>query len=393
MSPVLILDANQRSALAVTRSLGVKGVRVFVADTTAFTLAGASKYCCANFVLPDPATVPDKFVEALRQTLDDNNIRILFPMTDLATSVVLRNLDKFSDITIPTASLNTYDSVTNKCNLFKFAENCGIPIPKTLFVTSTTSLSEIKESILGFPIVMKPCYSKIHINEKWHSTSVKYAFSERDLESNIAKYPWFNGHTYLIQEYIEGHGQGVFALYNKGKPVTFFAHKRIREKPPSGGLSVLSESVALNQDMQKIAENLLTPIKWHGVAMIEFKVTPDGKPFLIEINGRFWGSLQLAIDAGVDFPYMLYKLSTNDNVDSQVAYKINIRSRWLLGDLDRLYIFLKDKAQRYTIKEKLVEILRFMKIYSHNTKYEINRLNDINPFLFELRKYIKEIFS
>ena len=69
--------------------------------------------------------------------------------------------------------------------------------------------------------------------------------------------------------------------------------------------------------------------------MVEFIVADDGTPFLVEVNTRFWGSLQLSIDAGVDFPYLLYQIFTSDRADSIHHYREGLRLRWLLGDLDR----------------------------------------------------------
>ena len=60
----------------------------------------------------------------------------------------------------------------------------------------------------------------------------------------------------------------------------------------------------------------------------------------MEVNGRFWGSLQLAIDAGMNFPLLFYRLAIGEDVPSQFDYKAGVRSRWLLGDLDQLLIRL-----------------------------------------------------
>src|SRR5678815_1154177 len=85
-----------------------------------------------------------------------------------------------------------------------------------------------------------------------------------------------------------------------------FAHRRIREKPPSGGVSVLSESVAADPETVRKSLALLSALDWNGTAMVEYKQDRvTGQRYLMEINGRFWGSLQLAIDAGVDFPALL----------------------------------------------------------------------------------------
>src|SRR2546430_8599658 len=87
---------------------------------------------------------------------------------------------------------------------------------------------------------------------------------------------------------------------------------------------------------------ILDHVGWHGAAMVEFKVRADGRPYLMEINPRFWGSLQLAIDAGVDFPWLAYQLAAGLTPDSVEGYRIGVRNRWLLGDLDHVYLSWKE---------------------------------------------------
>ena len=193
----------------------------------------------------------------------------------------------------------------------------------------------------------------------------------------------------MIQAFVEGQGQGVFALYDNGKPVTFFAHRRLREKPPSGGVSVLSESVAVDPILLKHAKALLDEAQWHGVAMVEFKVHPDGTPYLMEINTRFWGSLQLAIDAGVDFPWLLAQLANDDHPKPVENYKTGRRLRWLLGDVDNLYLILRDN--KYSRQDKITAILHFLTPSPFKTRHEVNRWEDIRPFLFELKAYLADL--
>ena len=104
----------------------------------------------------------------------------------------------------------------------------------------------------------------------------------------------------LIQQRIVGPGTGIFLLVWDGTVRAVFAHRRLREKPPSGGVSVYSESIAAKPDLVERSRLLLERMKWNGIAMIEYKLDAStGVPYLMEVNGRFWGSLQLAIDAGV----------------------------------------------------------------------------------------------
>jgi len=75
------------------------------------------------------------------------------------------------------------------------------------------------------------------------------------------------------------------------------------------------------------------------VAMAEFKINPNGGDVkLMEVNGRFWGSLPLAIKAGVDFPYLLYKCMVERENFSPPSYRLGVKQRWLIpGDILWLY--------------------------------------------------------
>src|SRR5690606_2853052 len=95
------------------------------------------------------------------------------------------------------------------------------------------------------------------------------------------------------------------------------------------------ESIPLDPQLLDRCVELLRRFNWEGVAMIECKVSAaTGIPYIMEINGRFWGSLQLAIDAGVDFPRLLVE-GTNGSV-LVTEYTNGVRLRWELGDLDHL---------------------------------------------------------
>ncbi|MCZ7584034.1 MAG: ATP-grasp domain-containing protein [Deltaproteobacteria bacterium] len=118
-----------------------------------------------------------------------------------------------------------------------------------------------------------------------------------------------------------------------------FFHRRLRELPPSGGISVLSEAIPPDPEAARAGRALLEALHWTGPAMVEFKRDADGRPCLMEINGRFWGSLQLAIDAGVDFPALLVRAAQGDAIVPP-DYKSGTRLRYLFGDLESLALVL-----------------------------------------------------
>lgn len=390
MKRALILDAGQRSALAVTRSLGEKGVPVFTAEEKPGALASCSRYSKQFFSYPSPRFHPDSFVEVLAQLVKEQCIDILLPMTELTTTLLLTHKEAFPGAVIPFPEMNRVDALADKCVLMRTAESLGIPVPRTWYVDDPATISNFKEAP-SFPAVLKPGRSWLRVQDQWQRSAVKFPADESALNTIVDSDPAFLVHPFMIQEYVAGHGQGVFALYNHGKPLAFFAHRRLREKPPGGGVSVLSESIATDPGLVSHARSLLDKVGWHGVAMVEFKVAADGTPYLMEINTRFWGSLQLAVDAGVDFPYLLYQLACGENPEPVDSYKTGIRLRWLLGDLDSLYLTLRD--QHTTSRAKLMAVMRFLTPSLFKTRHEVNRWNDPGPGLCELRQYLRDIFG
>jgi len=391
MKQLLILDANQRSALAVTRSLGKQGLSIITADETPSSLAGSSRFSSRYQNYPSPSTNPKEFIATIAELANTENLYLILPMTELTSTLLLRYKDMLPDHTqLPLADIATIDSLSNKCELMKLAQTLGVPIPRTWFAENPENLPVMLED-LSYPIVLKPGKSWVQTKKVWLHTSVRFAESAQDAHTILATDPAFQAHEFMLQECVPGQGQGVFSIYNNGEPIAFFSHKRLREKPPRGGVSVLSESTEVNPILQKHAESLLNAVNWHGAAMVEFKVAKDGTPYLMEINTRFWGSLQLAIDAGVDFPWLLYQMTCSQPPKPITHYKTGIRLRWLLGDLDNLYLTLKDKGS--TIGNKLQAVACFCTPSPFKTKHEVNRWHDMRPFFWECRQYLKNILK
>jgi predicted ATP-grasp superfamily ATP-dependent carboligase len=85
--------------------------------------------------------------------------------------------------------------------------------------------------------------------------------------------------------------------------------------------------------MEGYATRLLKHFNWHGVAMVEFKLNHQGEPFLLEVNPRFWGSINQAVQAGVDFPYLLYQLAVDGDVRPVLSYREGVVTRNSLLDI------------------------------------------------------------
>lgn len=391
-SCVLVTDGDERSALAVTRALGKHGLDVIVGAESKHSLAGMSRFCTHSFVYPSPYQQPEDFSDCLRQMVINRKVDAMFPISDIAMHVIgpkKSELERHTRLPIP--EYETFETISDKYRLMKLAMELNVPIPETIFVPNG-DVGQVLETIKTFPVVVKPACSLVKHNGGWRKTAVQYAKSEAELRALYARHEYLRGPS-LIQNRVVGEGQGIFVLMKDGTPVTMFAHRRLREKPPSGGVSVLRESIPLEKTLVDPALRLLEHVRWHGVAMVEFKVNYVTKsPLLMEINGRFWGSLQLAIDAGMNFPRLLFQMAVGEAMNRlDNSYRTGIKSRWLLGDLDHLLMRIFKSADSLNLPpnypSKWPCIVDFARSFNHATYNEIERLTDMRPALREWVRY------
>jgi len=364
MGRVFVTDGQWRKTLAVVRSLGKKGIEVTVGENTRFATSLFSKYATKRVIYPSSRTKPDVFVEFLINELKQDPYDILFPMEEDTLLLIAKNKDRFSRLTyllIP--DCEKIEFARNKKNIIQKAQELDIPCPKTWFIEDIDEVERIAKEV-QYPAVIKPQVS-------FGSYGIKRVRNEKELVSKYKEahrvYP-----LPLIQEFIPQKGEafGVSALFNKDSELrAVFVHKRLREYPVTGGPSTLRESVK-NPKIQELGLRLLKALNWIGVAMVEFKVDPrDGEPKLMEINPRFWGSLQLAILSGVDFPYLIYRMVKEGDIEPILDYKIGVRCRWMLPG-DFLHFFSNLRRFRWTPG-----------FFNFRANYDILSLRDLGPTL------------
>lgn len=348
---VLITDASKRAALAAIRSIGSKGVEVTAASDETNCAGFLSKYATHKVIMTNPQVDSEKFLDEIEKELRVKKQDCLFPIHDFSLIPVLKEKKRFDALTsVPFCDFKTFEKTWDKEETLKVAKLANVPIPKTMTVTSVKEVEKLSDVDFEYPVVVKPA-SQTQLENKGAKTSYvsskNYCHSIKDVQLIASQIVSDSGKA-LIQEYIQGNGVGVAALFNKGKPRALFSYKRVREYPITGGPSTLRKSTN-DEKLKEYASNLLEKLKWHGLAMVEFKQTPTGKYYLMEINGRFWGSVALAINSGVDFPYLLYEMGTKGDVEEVTTYKVGVLQKWLLpGDV--LHFGARFKKEKFASK-------------------------------------------
>jgi predicted ATP-grasp superfamily ATP-dependent carboligase len=323
---ILVLDAEQRSALAAIRSLGRAGAQVFAASSNSHAIGFASRFVMRQILTPSPLTSPADYVSTLASVAREFAVDMVMPCSEQSISALVEsNQPISSQFSLPDRA--TYVWATDKARVMASARSLAISTPEEV-VLESPELEAIPQSL--YPVVVKPGKS---LNGGVRHV-VQYAETHSRLKTIIEQLP-LTAFPVLIQQQIRGFGQGVFVYRTRGQVAAIFAHERIREVPISGGAAVASRSIALKEAPVDESLALLEEIDWQGVAMVEWKrSTANNRPYLMEINPRLWGSLQLAIDCGVDFPRIWacdFLTGSLELLETQYTRRV---SRTLLGELE-----------------------------------------------------------
>ena len=390
MIRAFITDGNMRSSLAVVRSLGRAGIWVGVGDVKTHSIAASSCYCRQSVLYPSPINEPELFQNFLLFDLPKMGYTHLLPTSDVTVQLVAPlKKQLMPSITVMTCSPEDLNAVQDKSAMLEEARQAGMAVPRTISNCSHDELLRFAEEV-GYPVVIKPRRSRQFCNGKWRTGAVSYAWTPAELVDMYEKCPIPSP---LVQERVVGEGRGVFLLMWDGEIQAAFCHRRLREKPPWGGVSVLSESIPLDMALVSKAATILRRMHWQGPAMVECKLDEySGESKLMEINGRYWGSLQLAIDAGVDFPAAHMLLACGEHIIPQTSYRVGVQCRWLLGDFDGLISRLRATPRQTLLCPRGISRLRagaeFMRFLAPKLHYDVLSLSDPAPGWRELCNYV-----
>ena len=367
---ILVTDGRYKHTLSIVRSLGARRHEVTVLAGSRDDLAACSRYC--SEIAYTSGQGSNDIASAVLRILERKQHDVVIPVSYAATRALARvKQPLLSFARIEVAEFDQICLAADKERVRELAARLGIPTPMTLYPDSREAVESCVDR-LGYPIIVKPRQESAGITVR--------AVKERSM-----LYPAFDSflavtdHSApppMLQEFIPGYGCGFFALYQRGVCKRIFMHRRIRENPPTGGISCCAESF-YDPKLKELSLRLLDALQWHGVAMVEFRRDKrDGEYKLLEINPKFWGSLDLALAAGADFPGDLCRMAAGEELTYTEEYRRNLRFHWLFsGDLQHAV------SNPASISAILLDSL--------NPLVKSNFwLNDLRPTLTEIRSVL-----
>jgi predicted ATP-grasp superfamily ATP-dependent carboligase len=346
---ILVLDGNENQAVACTRSLARAGHRVSVGASSCWSKAGWSRYASDTFTYAAPQQDADRFVQCIAQEARREPGTLVLPMTECTTLPLSANRETIlavgARMVLPPHEILL--AAFDKQKTVELARSLGIAVPQTIYISNYDQAKQASE-VIRYPAVLKASVSEVLLSSgKVRATGApRYA---RNPQEFLTAYDQMSRRcrSVLAQEFIEGAGVGYFALMREGSLRAEFAHRRIRDVRPTGSGSAFRVSITLDSQIREAGLKILRALNWHGVAMVEFRVRSDGTPVFMEVNGRFWTSLPLAIYAGVDFPAMLAEMAERGDVQPANGYHEGVRCRWLVGDFRHLIEVMRGAPAGY----------------------------------------------
>ncbi len=346
--------------MAIVRSLGSRGIDVVAADASRRCPAFVSRYVAERVLHPSPFSHPREAVETLVTAAQEHAVDLVIPVGEELVILLSAARERFHSTRLALPDAGAFATTHDKLATVELANRLGIPAPCTVLVKSAAEAVSASDGF-SWPIVLKPQASRaLRAGETVERFGVAYAADVESLETRMRA---FEGRcAVLLQEYEAGEGHGVGLLLDRGRPLLAFQHRRLREVPFTGGPSSYRESVELDPRLYELSVRILGALAWTGPAMVEFKVRGDDVS-LMEINGRLWGSLPLAVKSGVDFPGRMVELYLSSRTDvapplAVTTYEVGVRSRnlslelgWIASVLagDSRYPFLEAPRRREAI--------------------------------------------
>lgn len=294
------------------------------------SLACRSRYC-HQVILAENGSA-ESLVKTTLRAVQEKHFDVVIPVSYSMTMALAQRKDQllpFTRLELP--HYQTIGQAADKLEMARLAQRVGVPTPRTIRASERDRLNPE----LPFPLVIKPQREfprrpPIHYvhNKEELSTALLELSDPRDGSA---------GSDLIVQEYIPGRGCGLFATYQNGVCKRVFMHRRVREYPATGGVSSCAESF-WDSTLESHGRRMLDALNWHGVAMVEFRQDDrDSEYKLMEINPKFWGSLDLAMAAGADFPGDLCRMALGQTLLFTDQYRRDLRFHWPLSGQGDLY--------------------------------------------------------
>lgn len=297
---VLLAADDHYSVLATVRGLRVAGYVPYLATHKPGTYAARSWATAGTVLVPDPTSDREGFLHELAAAAARFSVVAVLPTSEISFLALASSEIDFGGIALGVPTRESVEQVTeNKDLLAELAAAAGLRTPPTKKVTRHDDSKSI--GAFGFPAVIKPkpLYRRILDLDDTLSSPARYVCSAEQAEQALEDFPGGEG---IVQPYVNGQLTSVSGVSWEGELVCAVHQASIRIWPVPAGVSSYAETVLPDAELEQGVAHLLRIIGWSGIFQVQFIRTPHGERYMIDLNPRVYGSLGLAVAAGLNLP-------------------------------------------------------------------------------------------
>ena len=379
--PVLVLGADSPIGLTVVRELGARGLEVVAHGRSRRALGRFSRYA-REFVLQQGALgdwLPG-FVAA-------RAIGSVLAISEGQLIELAALKGRLGDCRVLAPDADQLERVLDKARTLEAARRVGIDVPDD-WQPMAGEDHRARAAALTYPVAVKWADpNSILATLEQHGLAfekVEYADTAAQLAAILARYEGL-GCWPLVQQYCPGFGLGQMLHMTAQGASLRFQHRRLREFPPTGGVSSFCASIPLDQHVAQMArsEALLKELCWEGPAMVEYRFDPaTGRYWLMEVNGRFWGSIPLAWHCGAHFAWETWRCAMEVPAPPPGPLRQR-KARYVIPDAKHIALVLQDGSQ--PLLRRLARAARFvLDFLDPRVRYYVWCLRDPGPFLGDM---------
>jgi len=365
--PILLAATDNYGVLTAVRALRAAGYAPWLAVHQTGTYVARSRAAAGTVSVPDPSSDGEGFVRELAAAAAQLSAAAVLPSVEAHLLALAGREADFAGIAFGTPSRESVERATDKDLLPELATTVGLQTPPTKRVVRGDSEAV---NTFGFPAILKPLRSRTRNADGTVSaySAPRYVSTRQEAEEALEDLHTREG---LIQPYITGSLCSVSGVSWEGELVCALHQRSLRIWPMRVGVSSYAISIPQNAELERGVGRLLRKLGWSGVFQVQFICSPKGEHYLIDLNPRIYGSIALAIAAGLNLPgiWTDLLLGKRPHVD---GYRVGARFRQEDKDARVLAKMLMD-GERLGVLQGLVP--------RHATTHAIFSLRDPMPLL------------
>lgn len=380
----LVLDAKLRQSLVAVRSLGRHSKSVASLEVknnlkqSKHVPTFTSRWCEKSYIAPAYERDPEPFLTYIKLLLDNTGARVLLTSSDGTLAVLREHRAEIEqhNTRIALAQEPALSIALNKDQTLDIAARLGVGVPRGILVKAVDEVKEVVREI-GLPAVVKPVETWQWGQQQGMRLICKLVTTLDEARQAVETLTQSGG-SVLFQQFLSGRREAVSFVYANDEVYARFAQWAQRTHPQLGGTSVYRQSVAIPEDIGAQAELLVREIGLEGYSEVEFRRDQHGKPYLMEINPRLSASVEVAVRAGVDFPYLLYQWASGEAIDRVRSYHVGNWMRYLEGDILTTVQAFTDRG-RPGVTPPGRAVYEFISTFFLPTDYDYVDWHDIHP--------------